>query len=144
MKKFSVFLLIFSFLINALPALADEGMWTFDNLPLRLWKERYNFEPTQEWIDNMRLASVRLEGGSGGFVSPDGLIITNQHVAAGQLAKLSTKERDLVKNGFYARTQAEELKTPDLEANVLVSFENVTDRVQSAAKAGASDKEANA
>ncbi|HEY8559480.1 MAG TPA: S46 family peptidase [Pyrinomonadaceae bacterium] len=144
MKKFSIFLLIFSFLINALPARADEGMWTFDNLPLKLWKERYNFEPTPEWIDNVRLASVRLEGGSGSFVSPDGLIITNQHVAAGQLAKLSTKERDLVKNGFYARTQADELKTPDMEANVLVSFENVTERVQSAAKAGASDRDANA
>ena len=144
MKKISIFLLIISFLINTLPAFADEGMWTFDNLPLKQWKERYNFEPTQEWIDNVRLASVRLEGGSGSFVSPDGLIITNQHVASGQLAKLSTKERDLVKNGFYARTQAEELKTPDMEANVLISFDNVTERVQSAAKAGASDREANA
>jgi len=119
-------------------------MWTFDNLPLKQWKERYNFEPSQEWIDHIRLASVRLEGGSGSFVSPDGLIITNQHVASGQLAKLSTKERDLVKNGFYARTQSEELKTPDLEANVLMSFENVTERVQNAVKAGASDKDANA
>jgi hypothetical protein len=144
MKKIFVLLLVFSFFINTLPAFADEGMWTFDNLPLKQWKERYNFEPTQEWIDNVRLASVRLEGGSGSFVSPDGLLITNQHVAAGQLAKLSTKERDLVKNGFYAPTRAEELKTPDLEANVLVSFENVTERVQSAAKAGASDREANA
>ena len=144
MKKISIFFLIISFLINALPAFADEGMWTFDNLPLKQWKERYNFEPTQEWIDNMRLASVRLEGGSGSFVSPDGLIITNQHVASGQLAKLSTKERDLVKNGFYARTQAEELKTPDMEANVLISFENVTERVQSAVKTGAVDREANA
>ncbi|HEY0460901.1 MAG TPA: S46 family peptidase [Pyrinomonadaceae bacterium] len=144
MKKVFVFLLVLSFLINALPTLADEGMWTFDNLPLKQWKERYNFEPTPEWIENVRLASVRLEGGTGSFVSPDGLIITNQHVAAGQLGKLSTKERDLVKNGFYARTQAEELKTPDLEANILISFENVTDRVQSAgAKAGASDREAN-
>lgn len=144
MKKFSVLILVFSFFINALPAIADEGMWTFDNLPLKQWKERYNFEPSQEWIDHIRLASIRLEGGSGSFVSPDGLIITNQHVASGQLAKLSTKERDLVKNGFYARTQAEELKTPDLEANVLMSFENVTDRVQSAVKTGASDRDANA
>jgi len=144
MKKFSVLFLVLSFLINTLPTFADEGMWTFDNLPLKQWKERYNFEPSQEWIDNVRLASVRLEGGSGSFVSPDGLIITNQHVASGQLGKLSTKERDLVKNGFYARTQAEELKTPDLEANVLISFENVTDRVQSAVKQGATDKDANA
>jgi len=133
MKKISILLLTLSFLINVLPAFGDEGMWTFDNLPLKQWKERYNFEPTQEWIDHVRLASVRLEGGSGSFVSPDGLLITNQHVAGGQLAKLSSKERDLVKNGFYAPTEAEELKTPDLEANVLISFENVTDRVQAAA-----------
>jgi hypothetical protein len=144
MKKISVVFLVLSFLINALPILADEGMWTFDNLPFKQWKERYNFEPSQEWIDHIRLASLRFEGGSASFVSPDGLIITNQHVASGQLAKLSTKERDLVKNGFYARTQAEVLKTPDMEANVLISFENVTERVQSAAKTGVSDKDANA
>ncbi len=144
MKKISVFLLILSFLINASSALADEGMWTFDNLPLKQWKERYNFEPPQEWIDHIRLASIRLEGGSGSFVSPDGLLITNHHVASGQLAKLSTKERDLVKNGFYAPTRTDELKTPDMEANVLISFENVTERVQTAVKTGATDKDANA
>jgi len=144
MKNILIFLLVFSFFINTLPAFADEGMWTFDNLPLKQWKERYNFEPSQEWLDHIRLASVRLEGGSGSFVSPDGLMITNHHVASGQLAKLSSKEKDLVKDGFYAKTQAEELKTPDLEANVLISFENVTDRVQKAAKSGASDKDANA
>lgn len=144
MKKISAFLLLFSFLVSAIPLRADEGMWTFDNPPLRQWKERYNFEPTKEWLDKVRLASVRLnDGGSAGFVSPDGLIATNQHVAAGQLSKASTKENDYIKNGFYARTNAEELKAPDLEANVLISFENVTDRVQSAVKSGASDKEAN-
>ncbi len=144
MKKISVLLLVLSFLVNIPFVLADEGMWTFDNLPLKQWKERYDFEPSQEWIDHIRLASLRFEGGSASFVSADGLIITNQHVASGQLAKLSTKDRDLVKNGFYARTQAEEMKTPDMEANVLISFENVTERVQSAVKTGATDKDANA
>lgn len=143
MKKLSVFLLIASFLINVPFALADEGMWTFDNPPLKQWKERYNFEPSAEWIERVRLASVRLnDGGSGSFVSPDGLLITNQHVASGQLSKLSTKEKDIVKNGFYAPTIAEELKTADLEVNMLVSYENVTERVQSAVKPGVSDKEA--
>ncbi|HEX9959664.1 MAG TPA: S46 family peptidase [Pyrinomonadaceae bacterium] len=145
MKKISAFLLLFSFLISVPATRADEGMWTFDNPPLRQWKERYNFEPTAEWLEKVRLASVRLnDGGSGGFVSPDGLLVTNQHVADGQLQKLSTKERNLTRDGFYARTRAEELKAPDLEINVLVSYENVTERVQSAVKAGASDKEANA
>lgn len=137
--------MILSFLVNTAFVLADEGMWTFDNPPLKQWKERYNFEPTKEWLEKVRLASVRLnDGGSGSFVSPDGLIITNQHVASSQLTKLSTKERDLIKNGFYAPTRAEELKTADLEVNMLVSFEDVTERVQSAVKSGASDAEANA
>jgi len=146
MKRAVALVLSLSILLS-LPVVAvraDEGMWTFDNPPLKQWKERYNFEPTKEWLDHVRLASVRLQdGGSGSFVSPNGLVMTNQHVAGGQLAKLSTKERDLVKDGFYARTTAEELKCPDLEINVLVSYEDVTNRVQGAVKAGATDKEAN-
>jgi hypothetical protein len=146
MKRAVAFLLSLSILLS-LPVAAvraDEGMWTFDNPPLKQWKERYNFEPTKEWLDHVRLSSARLQdGGSGSFVSPNGLVMTNQHVAGGQLAKLSTKERDLVKDGFYARTHAEELKCPDLEINVLVSYEDVTKRVQGAVKAGATDKEAN-
>jgi hypothetical protein len=145
MKRAVAFLLSLSFCCRCPPDVrADEGMWTFDNPPLKQWKERYNFEPTKEWLDHVRLASARLQdGGSGAFVSPDGLVMTNQHVAGGQLAKLSTKERDLTKEGFYAPTRAEELKAPDLEINVLVSYEDVTSRVQGAAKAGASDREAN-
>ena len=122
---------------------ADEGMWTFDNPPLKQWKERYNFTPDAAWLERVRLASVRLnDGGSGGFVSPDGLIITNQHVAAGQLQKLSTAERDLTRDGFYAPTRDAELKCPDLEVNVLTSFEDVTARVQGAVKPGATDADA--
>src|ERR1700758_4514264 len=112
---------------------ADEGMWTFDNPPRQLWKERYGFEASDAWLDHVRLASVRLnDGGSGSFVSPDGLLMTNQHVAGGQLQKVSTREHDYVKNGFYAATREAEIKCPDLEVNVLVSYENVTDRILSA------------
>jgi len=118
---------------------ADEGMWTFDNPPLKQWKERYNFEPSKEWLDRLRLASPKLPGASGAFVSPNGLIATNHHVASSIIAKLSTKERDLMKTGFYARTQADELKAQDAEVSVLVSYENVTERVHNAAKAGTSD-----
>jgi hypothetical protein len=127
-----------------LTLLADEGMWTFDNPPLKQWKEDYRFEPSAEWLENVRLASVRLnDGGSGSFVSSNGLLMTNQHVASGQLQKVSTPQRDYILDGFLATDPAEELKCPDLEINVLVSYENVTQRVQGAAKAGASDKDAN-
>jgi hypothetical protein len=137
-------LLIATILLVYVPApLADEGMWTFDNPPRKQWKERYNFEPSNEWLEHARLASVRLnDGGSGSFVSPSGLVMTNQHVGSGQLQKLSTAERDLVRDGFYAKTRADELRCPDLEVNVLVSYEDVTDRVQRAVSAGASDKDA--
>ncbi len=143
MKKISALFVLLSFLICVPVPRADEGMWTFDNPPLKQWKEKYNFEPSKEWLDHMRLASVRLnDGGSGSFVSPDGLLMTNQHVASGQLHKVSTPEKDYSKDGFYARTAAEELKCPDLECNVLMAYENVTERVQSAVKPDATDKEA--
>ena len=127
----------------ALPVYAGEGMWTFDNPPRKQLREVYGFEPTQEWLDHLRLACVRVgDGGSGSFVSPNGLLLTNDHVGRGQLQKLSTKDRDLVADGFYARTMAEELKCPDLELNVLMSMENVTGRVQSAIANAASPREA--
>src|SRR5213078_2607392 len=114
---------------------ADEGMWTLDNPPLKQLHDGYGFTPTQQWLDHLRLSSVRFnDGGSGSFVSPNGLVITNHHVALGQLQKLSSAQKDYVKEGFYAKTQAEEIKAPDLELNVLVSMENVTDRIRSAVK----------
>jgi hypothetical protein len=108
-------------------------MWTFDNPPRRQLEEKYGFIPTQKWLDHVRLASVRFnDGGSGSFVSPHGLVLTNHHVARGQLQKMSTASKDYVRDGFCAATQAEEIKAPDLEINVLVSLENVTERVQAA------------
>lgn len=135
--------LLLSFAILVAAPSADEGMWTFDNPPRKQWKERYNFEPADAWLDHVRLASVRLnDGGSGGFVSADGLLITNQHVAAGQVQKLSTAERDYTRDGFYAPSRDAELKCPDLEVNVLTSYEDVTAKVQGAVQPGASDQQA--
>ncbi len=118
-------------------------MWTFDNPPLKQLKDKYNFTPTPQWLDHIRLSSVRFnDGGSGSFVSPNGLVITNHHVAFGQLQKVSTAQKDYVKDGFYARTQAEELKCSDLEAE-RSRFDGERDRtVQGAVKPGMSEKQA--
>lgn len=137
MKRILALLLTINLLVPF--ALADEGMWTFDNPPLKQWKERYNFEPSKEWLDKVRLASPKVNGSSAVFVSPNGLIATNHHVAAGYIEKVSSKERDLMMTGFYARTQADELKIPDASASVLFSFDNVTERVHNAAKLGTND-----
>ncbi|HEY3936196.1 MAG TPA: S46 family peptidase, partial [Bryobacteraceae bacterium] len=123
------------FLCCALPALAEEGMWTFDNPPLKELKDKYNFTPDKAWLDHVRLSSVRLnDGGSGSFVSPHGLLLTNHHVARGQLQKNSTAEHNYIETGFYAATPEQEMKSPDLEVNVLISMEDVTARVQAALK----------
>jgi hypothetical protein len=122
-----------AFLVAALQA--EEGMWTFDNPPAKQLQQQYNFTPTQQWLDHVRLASVRLnDGGSGSFVSPHGLLLTNHHVARGQLQKNSTAEHDYIQTGFYAATAEQEMKSPDLEVNVLVSLEDVTARVVAALK----------
>ena len=142
MKKTSLIALILITVLSPLTLFADEGMWTFDNPPRKQWKELYNFEPSDAWLEQIRLASVKIEGSSGSFVSPNGLVMTNQHVASGQLQKLSTPERNLRRDGFLAATTAEELKCPDLEVTVLTSYENVTSRVQGAVKAGMSDSAA--
>jgi hypothetical protein len=114
---------------------ADEGMWLFSNPPRKILKEKYNFEPSDEWLKNVQQAAVRFNsGGSGAFVSPDGLVITNHHVGADALQKLSTPDRDLVAKGFLAKTRDEELKCVDLELNVLVSTEDVTKKVNAAVK----------
>ncbi len=138
-------LAMFGLLSSAIPApiSADEGMWTFDSPPAKILQEKYGFTPSQQWLDHARLSSVRFnDGGSGSFVSPHGLVLTNHHVAFGQLQKVSTPQKDYVADGFLARTQADELRCPDLELNVLISTENVTTRVQGAAKPGMSDSDA--
>ncbi|WP_337175344.1 S46 family peptidase [Paludisphaera sp.] len=111
-------------------ARGDEGMWVFNNLPLETLKARYNFTPPPGWAEHLRSAAVRFNnGGSGSFVSADGLIMTNHHVGADTLAKLSTPENDYYYRGFHAPTRDREIKAPDLELNVLVAIEDVTARV---------------
>jgi hypothetical protein len=121
---------------------SEEGMWTFDNLPLKQLKEKYGFDPNQEWIDHVRLSTLTLGGCTGSFVSAEGLVLTNHHCARGSIQRLSSKERDLVKNGFVAGTREQEIKLAGLTYRTLMAMENVTDRVTKAVKQGLSEKEA--
>lgn len=112
---------------------ADEGMWLFNKAPVRQVKETHGFSITPEWLEHLQKSSVRIGGGgSGSFVSNQGLILTNHHVGSGMIEKLSTRERDLLKEGFNARKIEDELPCPDLEANVLQSIEDVTAEVNAA------------
>jgi hypothetical protein len=126
-------LVVLAALVGALPALADEGMWTYNNFPSAKVKEKYGFEPTQPWLDKVRLSSARLAGGcSASFVSPNGMVMTNHHCARGCIDQLSTAEKDYIANGFYAKTAADELKCPAMEVNQLTEITDVTQRLNAA------------
>src|SRR5216110_425339 len=128
--------------LNA-PAFADEGMWLFNAPPLKQLKEKYQFEPSPQWLEHLQKASVRFNsGGSGSFVSPNGLVITNHHVGADTLQKMGSAEHNYLRDGFYAKTQADEIKSTDLELNVLISIEDVTARVTRAVKPGMTSDQA--
>src|ERR1700716_1142864 len=132
----SLFALIFVAAASS-AAFGDEGMWLFNNPPLKQFKEKYQFEPTPHWLDHLQKSSVRFNsGGSGSFVSPNGLCITNHHVGLDTLQKISSEKNNYVRDGFYAKTQAEEQSATDLELNVLMAIEDVTARVTGALKPG--------
>ena len=133
-------LALFSLQTLNFTALADEGMWTFNNIPRAEIKKKYGFDVTDEWLKKVQLASVRFNnGGSGSFVSPNGLVLTNYHIVEDIVNDVSTPQKDLAKEGFVARSRAEEIKAPSLELNVLMSIEDVTTRVIGAVKPGMTD-----
>src|SRR5690349_17352391 len=101
-------------------AIADEGMWTYNNFPKQAVQKAYGFTPDDAWLKHVQMSSARLAGGcSASFVSADGLVLTNHHCAHQCIAQLSTAQRDYVKTGFTAKTQSEEVKCPEIEINQL-------------------------
>ena len=140
MTRTSVLLILLTGLImtaSSKKARADEGMWLFNNPPRKILKDKYGFDPTDKWLEHVQKASVRFNsGGSGSFVSPDGLVMTNHHVGLETLQKISSDKKDYVKDGFHAKTYAEEIKAVDLELNVLMEIVDVTSEVKAAVKSG--------
>ena len=122
----------------------DEGMWTFNNVPRETIKQKYGFEVTDDWLKKVQLASVRFPNGSGSFVSPNGLVLTNYHIVEDAVGELSTAAKDYAKEGFVARNQSEELKAEGLSLDQLVSIEDVTAVVNSTVKSDMSATEASA
>ena len=133
MKRFVILTVAVCLFAGAF-VLADEGMWLYNAVPKDKIKAKYNFQITQPWLDHLRLSSVRL-GASASFVSADGLIMTNHHVGAGCVHDVSTKDKDYMKNGFYAAAQADEPKCPGMEAGVLSDIQDVTEKVNAGVKA---------
>ena len=124
-------------------AIGDEGMWLYTAPPLKQLKEKYNFEPTKEWLDHLQKSSVRFSsGGSGSFISTNGLVITNHHVGADALQKFSDQQHNYLRDGFYAPDRGGEKKCVDLELNVLMSIEDVTAPVNSSVKSGMTSEQA--
>ena len=135
-------LLLLAACAASLPAIANEGMWTFDNFPATAVRHSFGADITPAWLDHVRLSTLRLTNCTASFVSREGLILTNHHCIESCLAELSSKEKSLLEFGFQASARKDEARCPAQHADVLVGTENITDAVLKA-ESGLSDAAAN-
>ena len=135
-------LLLLAACAASLPAIANEGMWTFDNFPATAIRQSFGANITPAWLDHVRLSTLRLTNCTASFVSREGLILTNHHCIESCLAELSSKEKSLLEFGFQASARKDEARCPAQHADVLVGTENITDAVLKA-ESGLSDAAAN-
>jgi hypothetical protein len=135
-------LLFVAAVLTASTAFAEEGMWTFDNPPTGRIAQKYGINITPEWLDSVRLSTIRLANCTASFVSPNGLILTNFHCSWACLEEHSTKDKSLVTDGFLADSREKEIRCETQVADVLLSYEDITAKVAAATK-GLDDKEAN-
>lgn len=143
MKRIAI-ALAFLFLIVFVSGICDEGMWLLNNLPKKYLQEKYGFTVTDSWLEHLQKSVVRFPDGTGSFISSNGLVLTNHHIASEWLQQLSTKQNNYYENGFLAKTQTQELKCAGLELVVLMSIEDVTDRINKGESVDAIEKEATA
>jgi hypothetical protein len=144
MRKTAALALFALPLLTAVPSRADEGMYPFNMVPREAIQKAHGVSLDDKWLDHVRLASVRFNsGGSGSFVGPTGLVLTNHHVAGDCIQKIGGAGRDWMATGYLAGKDGPEVKCPDLELNVLVAIEDVTDKVRAARNPGMSDADAN-
>lgn len=115
---------------------ADEGFWPYNSIPKSAIKAKHGFTVTDPWLNHLQLATVRFGGATCSIVSPNGLVLTNHHVGLRTLQSLSSKDKDYVKDGFYAPTTADELKAPGVTLSVLQHIEDVTDKVNASVTPG--------
>ncbi len=135
----TVYFLLLAFLAISMvtPTRADEGMWPMDRVPRHYLQEQYGFTPDDAWIEHIQKSCIRFAGsGSASFVSPGGLVMTNHHVGSGAIRSVSSAEHDYIKDGFLAASAAEEIKCPNLQAEVLMAIRDVTDETNAAVSEG--------